>query len=97
MKTTRRHFLTTLGAGAIAIPLSSLALPGVAFAADTPKVDPEDQLAKALAYVHDSPYSAKRCAQCQLYKGSGSAEWGECVIFPGKLVNSKGWCSSWSA
>lgn len=48
MKNTRRYFLGKLGSVAIAIPLCSLALPGVTFAADTPKVDLEDPLAKAL-------------------------------------------------
>ncbi len=97
MKNTRRHFIKKLGAAAITVPLCSLTLAGVTFAASTKKVHLEDSLAIALGYVHDSPYPAKRCAGCQLYKGSASAEWGKCAIFSGKLVNAKGWCGSWSA
>jgi hypothetical protein len=68
---------------------------GIASAAE--KLDPEDPTAKALGYVHESPNAAKRCAECQLYKGSVTAKWGRCAIFSGKLVNARGWCQSWSA
>lgn len=96
MTKSRRSFLCSLGAGVIAMPLSTLSRNEFAFASETPKLDPEDPSAKALGYVQQSP-TTKRCGGCQLYRGSRSAEWGRCAIFPGRLVNTKGWCQSWSA
>ena len=97
MTKSRRHFLQNLATGALAIPLVSIGYPGLALAASRPKVDPQGADAQALGYVHAAPNPSKRCGECQLYKGSGNAEWGPCAIFPGKLVNARGWCSSWSA
>ena len=95
MKQSRRQFLGKMGYSAVAIPLSGLLYSGTASSAE--KLDPEDNLAKALGYVHESPSSAKRCSNCQLFKGGSTAKWGKCSIFGSKLVNAKGWCSSWSA
>ena len=95
MNRTRRSFLYALGTGVIAIPLSTLTRQRSALAADAPKLDLEDSTAKALEYVHESPDATKLCAGCQLYTGAAGAEWGPCVIFPGKLVSAKGWCKSW--
>lgn len=97
MTKSRRHFLQHLASGALAIPLASIGYAGMASAADMPKVDPQDATAIALGYVNVAPNPSKRCHDCQLYKGSGNNEWGPCPVFPGKLVNSGGWCSAWSA
>jgi hypothetical protein len=94
---TRRLFLCALGTGVVALPMSTMTYQGIALAAETPKLDSEDPAAKALGYVRESPNAAKRCAGCQLYKGSGTAKWGRCAIFSGKLVSARGWCQSWSA
>lgn len=96
MTKSRRSFLCTLGAGIIAAPLGTLSCQGTALTSETPKLNPEDPSAKALDYVHQSP-TTKRCGGCQLYRGSRSSEWGRCAIFSGRLVNTKGWCQSWSA
>ncbi|MDH3761226.1 MAG: high-potential iron-sulfur protein [Gammaproteobacteria bacterium] len=95
MNKTRRTFLYALGTGVIAIPLSTLTREGIASAADAPKLDLEDPTAKALEYVHESPDATKLCVGCQLYTGAAGDEWGPCAIFPGKLVNARGWCKSW--
>lgn len=95
MINTRRSFLRALGTGAICLPLSTLTQSGKGSADETPKLDPEDATAKALGYVHESPDAEKQCKNCQLYTGEADAEWGPCAIFPGKLVNAKGWCKSW--
>ena len=95
MNKTRREFLYKVGKGALAVPLAGIIYPGTAQAAE--KIDPESDAAKALGYVHAAPNPSKNCGQCQLYKGSGSAKWGRCQIFPGQLVNARGWCSAWSA
>ncbi len=92
---TRRSFVSALGAGVFVVPLSHLILSRPVFAADTPKLSPDDPTAKSLEYTHESPDSVKRCAKCQFYTGAADAEWGPCVIFPGKLVNAEGLCKSW--
>jgi hypothetical protein len=94
---TRRTLLYALGTGAIAVPLSTLTRQGMAFAAETPKLDPEEPSAKNLGYVHQSSDPARRCSGCQFYTGVTDAEWGPCVIFPDKVVSTNGVCNSWFA
>lgn len=96
MKHTRRLFLRALGTGAVAIPMSILVRQGAVIAGDRPKLDPEEEAAKALGYVLESS-NAKRCSDCQLYRGGAGSKWGRCAIFGAKLVNANGWCYSWSA
>lgn len=68
-----------------------------------PKVDEaNDATAKALGYKHDASTvdPARRadasmvCSSCQLF-AAGENGWGNCTLFPGKLVNANGWCSGW--
>lgn len=68
-----------------------------------PQLAESDPQAQALSYVEDAStvdagkfpqYSAgKDCSNCALYTGAEGSEYGPCSIFPGKLVNAKGWCS----
>ena len=97
MSISRRRIIRAASAPIIAIPLASLGLHRLAAASEKPRVDPEDPTAKALDYAHAAPNPSKRCANCQLYKGSRRSDWGRCIVFPGKLVNTRGWCASWSA
>jgi hypothetical protein len=94
---TRRLFVRVLGSGVMGISMGSFILTGAAEAADTPKLSPDDPAAKSLQYTHASIDTVKRCAGCQFYTGAASDEWGPCVIFPDKLVNSQGLCNSWYA
>ena len=59
------------------------------------QLDPENPQAVALEYVHASAVSGQSCANCKLYTGDASAEWGPCAIFPGQNVASAGWCKAW--
>lgn len=71
-----------------------------------PRVSLDDPQAKALGYVHDatsvdqSKYaryqSGQACHNCALFQSKGDDEWARCSIFPGKLVNSAGWCSAYA-
>lgn len=102
---TRRNFLQSL---AIALPAGTVAIQGRAIAEDLPQLDEADPAAKALVYVHDAasvdtsnPLAARfeagqNCANCAQIQGEDGAEWRPCGIFPGKLVNAKGWCSVWA-
>jgi hypothetical protein len=70
------------------------------------QLSPEDPQAQSLKYTHDAstvdpasrpqPAAEQTCANCALIQGTEGEEWRPCQIFPGKLVNAKGWCSVWS-
>ena len=102
---TRRKFLRNL---AIAVPAGTVILQSELQAEDLPQLDEADPAAKALLYVHDvadvdtaNPLAARfeagqDCANCAQIQGEDGATWRPCGIFPGKLVNAKGWCSVWA-
>ena len=92
MNKTRRNLMLALGAGVVAIPLSSVS--GIASAADVPKLNPKTAPATALGYTHKSSNAKKVCSGCQFYSDA-AAEWGPCLIFPGTHVAAKGTCNSW--
>lgn len=95
MKTyTRRDIVTASAAAIAAAPLVALSS-RAGVAADAPQLDPDNAQAKALSYVHLSPRAGQNCANCQLYTGDVTADWGPCAIFPGRQVASAGWCSAW--
>lgn len=102
---TRRDFV---GTAAAVIPVAAIfaSREAAAQAAELPKLDPNDPVAKALMYTHDAakvdPAKApnhkpgQTCANCvQLQAGTG--DWRGCNAFPGKAVAVKGWCSAWAA
>jgi hypothetical protein len=43
-----------------------------------------------------NPAAEQHCSNCALIQGEEGAQWRPCQIFPGKLVNSDGWCSVWA-
>jgi hypothetical protein len=103
---SRRKFIQTL---AVALPAGAALLNQEVQAKDLPKLEESDPVAKALVYVHDAadvdtsnPLAARfeagqDCSNCAQIQGDEGAEWRPCGIFPGKLVNNKGWCSVWVA
>jgi hypothetical protein len=93
---TLRTFIRVLGTGVITIPLGVLTSQ-IVMAADIPKLDPEGSAAKALAYVHESADGDRSCLKCQFYTKGSEVNWGNCVIFPEKLVSARGLCNSWYA
>jgi hypothetical protein len=68
-------------------------------------VDPNDEMASALAYhessatVNPQQFSTyepgQQCSNCIQSKGAEDAEWRSCALFRGKLVNSRGWCEGY--
>ncbi len=102
-KIARRQFIQ-LSAVAAA---GCLVRPGnEAIAQDMPKIEESDPIAQSLKYVHDAsivdpaqranPATDQDCTNCALVQGADGDEWRPCQIFPGKLVNAKGWCSVWA-
>src|SRR5438128_2204994 len=100
----RRRFLK-LAAATLAAPAALAALSGVAQAQDLPHQDEADPTASALGYKHDTTKAddkkfpshkpEQKCAGCNLALGKPADAWRPCTIFPGKAVNSNGWCSAW--
>lgn len=98
---SRRRFLK-IAAGTTAAVVVIGGLPRFARAAELPPLSPSDPTAKALSYVEDASKadSAKRkagtdCSNCMFYSGGPTGR-GPCQLFPGKSVNAKGWCVSYS-
>lgn len=102
----RRRFLRKGLMAAAAVPAGALLFskPGLAWAAgDLPKLSMDAPVAKALNYHHDASkvdsdarQKGAFCHNCQFYTGDHDAQWGTCTLFPGKLVNTGGWCKSWN-
>ncbi len=68
------------------------------------KVDSGSQLAMALHYTTDAttaPATLRMpnsfCHNCRFFQGQETTGYAPCQVFSGKLVDAKGWCSSWSA
>jgi hypothetical protein len=98
--TTRRHFVLTIPAAALALVARRTA------SAQATKLEETDPIAVSLGYRSDaSKVDAKKfpafaagrnCANCQLYQGKAGDAWGACGAVGGKLVNAKGWCVAWA-
>ena len=87
--------VTNTAAAQAAAPLPKLALTdpsavALLYVEDAAKVDRKNPLAARYAPNQD-------CANCSQIQGKAGDAWRPCAIFPGKLVNSKGWCSVWAA
>ena len=98
----RRRLLRGALMGAAAAPIGTLGLRGAnAFAQDMPKLSEDNPQAIALNYVQDASDKDDMrepgavCGNCRLYLGNQDDEWGGCTAFPGKAVNTNGWCSAW--
>lgn len=100
---SRRLFVRNLGltAGMLAVLPHSKS-----FAAGEPHVAPTDPMAVAMGYVEDAgkvdPKTAgfapnRNCANCLQLTGTPGDAFRPCKIFPGKVVNVKGWCKAWAA
>ena len=98
----RRRLLRGVMMGVAAAPLAYMSMRGSnVLAQDMPVLSEDDPTAIALNYVHDAAdkddmrQADAICANCRLYLGQPDEEWGGCTAFPGKAVNTNGWCSAW--
>lgn len=99
----RREVLTRAGT-ALAVALTGLMVPWrrPARGQELPKLTESDPMAKQLMYVQDASKAAAArkpesfCKNCAYFQGTADASWGPCQIFPGKQVNSQGWCTVWT-
>jgi len=86
-------------------PVAPPAAPAAQNTADWPRLEESDPVAAALAYKHlasevdKAKYrqfvAGQNCANCLQWKGSDSDAWAPCGLFPGKLVDARGWCMSY--
>jgi hypothetical protein len=99
--TNRRTFLMAVAAGSSALAATQ----NLALAAE-PELQNTDAQAVALGYNQDTTKidakkypthtTAQHCSDCALFQPMGAAKTGHCPLFPGKLVHTNGWCSSWT-
>lgn len=95
-QSSRRRFLQLTVGGIIGLSVGNKLLVKPAQAAEIPHLSVDDPQAKALKYVNESTKGNSNCNSCMLIEGDASAAWRPCKIFPGKLVNAKGWCSAYA-
>ncbi|CAG0975123.1 High-potential iron-sulfur protein [Burkholderiales bacterium] len=101
MNAERRRLLKITALGLASMPFASSILAGTARAADLPLIDEKDATAQALKYTCDGSKNAARkdanavCETCMFYTANADKKSGACVLFPGKSVCAKGWCTSY--
>jgi hypothetical protein len=107
---SRRDVVKMMLGAAVAIPVVNLMGVGIARAADPANaVAATDPTAVALKYSADAtkadragaarpglPPAEQLCSNCQFSQPGADAGYLNCTLFPGKQVNAKGWCSSWT-
>jgi hypothetical protein len=96
----RRRLLKLAALGLAAAPFASSLFARQARAADVPMVDEKDPTAQALGYhcdaVKNPAHKADEfCNGCMFFTPTPDGKAGACVLFPGKNVCPKGWCTSW--
>jgi hypothetical protein len=102
----RRRFLGTMAVALASVPLLSTIDSTKARAAGLPHLTDKDPTAAALHYNDNAtkaprvnlpgmPAKKQFCHNCKFVKAK-HGEWRPCQIYPGKLVNQNGWCSSWT-
>ncbi len=92
----RRQFVTFMGAGSVAIPVTALVGSRLAYAEDLPMVDEASDAAKNWEYVAVTATDGQNCMGCALYQGAADSEAGPCALFPGSHVAAEGWCKAFA-
>jgi hypothetical protein len=112
MNKSRRDAVKTMLGGLAAVPVMNLVATAVAYAQDLPEVTADDPTAVALRYSADAtavdrttgpglprtglPPAEQFCHNCQFSQAYPEEGWEACTLFPGKKVNTNGWCASWT-
>jgi hypothetical protein len=96
---SRRYFMRRSLIGLAALPLGTRFLASNAFAADLPRLDPDNAQARALDYVEDASQAegheaweeGRSCSSCRFFQADTEG----CQLFPEYSVEPNGWCKSW--
>jgi len=100
---SRRRFVVGTG-GAISVAALASVLSRTAQAADLPHLPTNDPAAASFHYTEDSTkvddpkfVKGSECLNCDFYqaRNTPSAAYGPCMIFQGKAVNARGWCTNY--
>lgn len=104
MDKNRRVFLRMTARTLMVAPVLAVGIPARGRAQDEPHLEEDDPTAMALGYKHDAAevdpakypkyQEGQICGNCNLIQ-SDSGQWRPCSIFPGKLVNTDGWCNAY--
>ena len=104
MKPQRRDFLKHGSLTVISLAMLARSPHAPAQAKALPHVAENDPQAAALGYRNDAKkvdrkkfanfQPGKDCDDCVQFEGKKGETWGPCKIFPGKAVNSHGWCTA---
>jgi hypothetical protein len=99
---SRRSLLRTL---VLSVPAGLVATQTLR-ADELPKLATSDPAAAALGYVEDAAQvdtkkfpvyiKGSNCDNCLQLQGKAGNNYRPCSLFPGKLVATRGWCSSWT-
>lgn len=99
----RRKFIQL---SAVAAATGFATLGRASYASELPQLPEDDAMAMSMKYTHDAstvdaatrtnPATDQTCANCALVQGNDGDAWRPCQIFPGKVVNAKGWCTVWA-
>lgn len=97
---SRRRFLQLVAVTVGGACMGGLSM--LAHADELPHLTDADPTAKVMNYIEDASASknalykaGSTCANCQFYHGP-DVGYGTCQLFPGKAVNAKGWCTSYT-
>ena len=104
MDPERRDLLKKGSFALVSLAVLSRSAQSHAQAKALPHLAETDPQAAALGYRHDARKVDKMkfgnwragldCDDCVQFEGKKGEAWGPCKIFPGKAVNSHGWCSA---
>jgi len=83
------------------------AAPLAASGNDLPHIGVDDPAARALGYSFDAAtvdnakypehLKGQSCRKCAQFKGGPNDPWGPCMVFAGKQVDARGWCTAFVA
>jgi hypothetical protein len=72
-----------------------------------PHISVDDPAARALGYSFDAAtvdnakypehLKGQSCRKCAQFKGGPNDAWGPCMVFAGKQVDARGWCTAFVA
>jgi hypothetical protein len=98
MALPRRTLLLAVVAGAAATATACKKAPAELTCTDTEGLTPAERALRVetLAYVDRTPYPAKTCDACQLYRPAAPDACGGCSVLKGP-VHPRGYCTSWIA
>ena len=96
--TTRRIFLVSIPASALALKLGSAAAAVALAEADPTAValGYKENVKKVDMKKYPTVVRGQQCSNCKLYAGKPTDPTAPCSIFAGKSVNGKGWCAAWA-